>query len=94
MSAQIDRVQWPAPVIRLYLGEISAAEALDAADDPKPETKKGQICEANFFSGELALQQGNKIEAARLLKLAAAECPKTFDEFSAATAEIKALGIH
>ena len=94
MASVIDRVQWPAPVIRLYLDEISAAEALAAAADPSPDTKKGQICEANFYNGELELQQGSKIEAARLLKLAAADCPKTFDEFSSANAEIKALGIH
>jgi tetratricopeptide (TPR) repeat protein/membrane protease YdiL (CAAX protease family) len=92
-TAQIDMVKWPAPVIRLYLGEISAADVLAAADDPNSTTKKGQVCEANFYSGELELQSGNKDEATRRFKLAAADCPKTFDEFSAAIAELKALGI-
>jgi lipoprotein NlpI len=57
-SAQIDMAKWPAPLIRLFLGETTPATALAAADDPNPQTKKGQLCEANFFSGELALQRG------------------------------------
>jgi lipoprotein NlpI len=54
---------------------------------------KGQICEANFYSGELALQQSAKNEAIRLFRLAAADCPKTFEERLAAKAELRALGI-
>jgi hypothetical protein len=29
---------------------------------PKRPKQKSQVCEANFFSGELALQQGSKDE--------------------------------
>jgi tetratricopeptide (TPR) repeat protein/membrane protease YdiL (CAAX protease family) len=92
-TTQIDMVKWPAPVIRLYLGEMSAADVLAAADDPNSTTKTGQVCEANFYSGELELERGNKGEAARLFRFAVANCPKTFDEFSAANAELRALGI-
>jgi tetratricopeptide (TPR) repeat protein len=92
-TEQIDMSKWPAPVIRLYLGELSPAEVLAAAADPDATKNRGQTCEANFYSGELALANGNKDEAARLFRLAAADCPKTFDEFSAANAELKALGM-
>jgi tetratricopeptide (TPR) repeat protein/membrane protease YdiL (CAAX protease family) len=92
-TEQIDMSKWPAPVIRLYLGELSPAEVLAAAADPDATKNRGQTCEANFYTGELALQNGNKDEAARLFRLAAADCPKTFDEFSAANAELKALGM-
>jgi lipoprotein NlpI len=64
---------------------------LAAADDPNPITKQGQVCEANFFSGELALLQGSKQEAARLFRLAADGCPKDIIEWVAANAELKAL---
>ena len=45
---------WPAPVVRLFLGYLSPAETLAAAEDKDPNTKQGQVCEANFYSGELA----------------------------------------
>jgi len=88
---QIDMTRWPAPLIRLYLGQSSPSAALAAADDPDAVTKNDQICEANFYMGELALQQGKKDGAKRLFSLAVADCPKTFFEYEGATAELKAL---
>jgi tetratricopeptide (TPR) repeat protein/membrane protease YdiL (CAAX protease family) len=88
-----DMTKWPAPVIRLYLGELSPTDILAAADDADATKKREQLCEANFYTGELALQNGNKNEAARLFKQAAADCPKTFDESSAANAELQTLAI-
>jgi lipoprotein NlpI len=46
----------------------------------------------NFFSGELALQRGDKNEAMRLFNLSVAECPKAFIEYEGANTELKALG--
>ncbi len=90
--AQIDMSKWPAPLIRLFLGQITPQAALAAADDANANTKKGRVCEANFYSGELALQQGAKDQATRLIRLAALDCQKGFIEFTAANAELKALG--
>jgi hypothetical protein len=50
--------------------------------------QKSQVCEANFFSGELALQQGRKDEATRLLRIAAEGCPKDSFQLTAANAEL------
>jgi lipoprotein NlpI len=91
-TEQIDMTKWPAPIIRLYLGESTPEAVLAAAADPNAQTENGQVCEANFYSGELALQQGKKDEAERLLRLAAAGCPKNFTEYGGANAELKALG--
>jgi lipoprotein NlpI len=91
--SQIDMTKWPAPVIRLFLGQTTPAAVLAAADDPDVNTKIGQVCEANFYSGELALQRGVKEEAARLFRLAAADCPRDFVEGPAAYAELRALGM-
>jgi lipoprotein NlpI len=88
----VDMTKWPAPVIRLFLDQTTPAAVLAAADDPDAEKKKGQVCEANFYSGELALQQGAKEEAARLFRLAAAGCPREFAEGHAANSELEALG--
>jgi lipoprotein NlpI len=85
--------KWPAPVIRLYLGETTPEAVLAAADDPAPAIKKGQLCEAKFFTGEMALQHGDKDEAVRLFRFAASNCPKDYVQSDAAVAELKALGV-
>jgi lipoprotein NlpI len=94
LISTIDMTKWPAPVIRLYLGQMTPEAVLAAAaDHADAATKKGQVCEANFYSGQLALQKGAKEDATRLFRLAAADCPKGFIEWSAAKAELKALGV-
>jgi lipoprotein NlpI len=92
-TEKIDMTKWPAPVIHVFLGQLIPEALLAAADNYDPRTKKGQVCEANFYSGELALQQGKKDEAARLFKLAANDCPKGLVEWAAANAELKTLGV-
>ena len=87
-AKQLDMTKWPAPVIRELLGERSAEQTVAAANDADPTTKLAQTCEANFYSGELALLKKNKKEAQRLLKLASADCPPSFIESTAAVAEL------
>jgi lipoprotein NlpI len=91
--AKIDMTEWPAPVIRLFLGQMSPAAVLAAADDPDATKTNNQVCEANFYSGELALRAGAKDEATRLFRLAASDCPRGFIEWRAANANLKALGV-
>jgi lipoprotein NlpI len=91
-TAQIDMTKWPAPVIRLYLGQMTPEAVLAAAADLDDSKQKSQVCEANFFSGELALEQGEKDEATRLFRIADGDCPKDSFQLIAATDELKALG--
>jgi lipoprotein NlpI len=91
-SAKVDMSRWPAPIIRMFLGRMPAEAVLAAADDPDAKKKKRQVCQANFYGGELALRQGAKDEAVRLFRLAASGCSKDVDEWLAANAELKALG--
>ena len=92
-GSQIDMTVWPAPVVRLFMDQITPAALLAAADDPDATRKRGQVCEANFYSGELSLTKGLKDEATRLFRLAASDCPHGFSEWDAAIAELKALGV-
>jgi lipoprotein NlpI len=71
---------------------MKPAAVLAAADDPNAAKKIGQVCEANFYSGEWALRQGAKDDAARQFGVAGRDCPKTFIEGNAAALELKALG--
>jgi lipoprotein NlpI len=87
-SKQLDMTAWPAPIIRQFRGELSAAQTIAAAADQDPKKQAERTCEANFYSGEFALLKKNKPEATRLLKLAAKDCPLEFVESTAAIAEV------
>jgi lipoprotein NlpI len=89
--SHVNMTKWPAPVIRLFLGETTPAAVLAAANNPDAKTKRGQLCEANFYLGELALQQGSREEATRLFRLAAADCPHDFVEGPSANSELAVL---
>ena len=87
-AKQLDMTVWPAPVVRHFLGQSNIEQTYGAAFDTDPKTKAAQTCEANFYSGELALLTKNRKEAQRLLKLAADQCPPSFIESTAAVAEL------
>lgn len=89
---QIDMARWPAPIVRLYLGQMTAAQVFDAARDSDAQTQAGHVCEANFYAGQIALQRRDTALVTRLFRLAADGCPKDFAEWSAARAELTALG--
>jgi lipoprotein NlpI len=86
-AKKLDTNVWPAPVIRHFLGELTAAQVLAAAADEDPRKRVAQVCEANFYSAEFALLKKNKPEAQRLFKVASNECPLGFIESTAAIAE-------
>jgi len=91
ITAQFNKKSWPGPVIQLFLGETTPAAVLTTADNANAAIKTGQVCEANFYSGEWSLRIFAKEEAARQFKLAADGCPKDFLEWAAANAELKLL---
>jgi lipoprotein NlpI len=75
-AKRLDMGAWPAPVVRLFLGEATPAAVLSAADHADPIKKKEQVCEANFYGAEYALLQNKKDEVLRLYRLAASNRPQ------------------
>jgi tetratricopeptide (TPR) repeat protein len=90
--SKIDMTAWPAPLIRLYLGQMTTAAVFAAADDLDATRKRGRTCLADFYAGELALRTRAKEEALRLLRLAQTGCLHETAAWSAANAELKAIG--
>jgi lipoprotein NlpI len=88
----LDMKAWPAPVVRLYTGEIKPDDVLAGADNPSDTVKAAQVCEANFYSGEYALIGGAREDAAKLFQAAVKDCPRGFLEGIAAAAELKGMG--
>jgi lipoprotein NlpI len=76
---------WPAPVIQLLLGNLSAEGARAAA------ANGDQRCEADFYNGELLLSGGARAPAIAALQLALKECPLGFIEREGAVAELQWL---
>jgi lipoprotein NlpI len=91
--ARLDMTRWPAPVIRMYLGEMTPEALLAAAEDSSVKAKPVRVCDASFYSGELVLIQGAKEKAIPLFRHAASDCAKDFIEWSAALAELRAMGL-
>lgn len=91
-AKHLDMKVWPAPIVRLFLGEMTLAAVIAATHGRDPTMERVQVCEANFFGGALALLQGSKEQALQRLQRAARDCPRTFVEWEAANAELRALG--
>jgi lipoprotein NlpI len=84
-AARIDLTNWPRPVVEVFLGERSAADVKKSAQN------SNERCEAHFFVGQWQLLQRNRTAAKADLEIAAKTCPKNFDEYPAAVAELKRL---
>ncbi|MER9678890.1 tetratricopeptide repeat protein [Mesorhizobium sp. M0184] len=91
-TEKLDMTKWPAPAVRMLLGELTPAEVSAAADDADPAKKRGNSCEANLFIAELDRLQRHDGEALRLYRVAASDCPGDYYEYVAAKAALHELG--
>lgn len=89
-SREIDPSQWPAPILKYYLGQMTAEQMMAAASSDAYKQKR-QLCEANFFASEDALLHQRRISAKALLQAALYGCPKTNLHYDAAAAELRRL---
>jgi lipoprotein NlpI len=63
VAQKADLTNWPGPVVKFYLGQITETQLMDSAADPDPETHEGRVCEVNFYSGEDALAHQKRTAA-------------------------------
>ena len=91
-AAKLDMTVWPAPLVKLFLGQNSAAAALAAAKDPDPVKTRARMCEANFYTAEYALLTGSQAGALPGYRAAARDCPEYLQR-GAASAALRSLGV-
>jgi tetratricopeptide (TPR) repeat protein len=91
-AKRLDMNAWPAPIVRLFLGQSSPAATLAAARNPNPVTERVHVCLANYYTAEYYALQGSKDDAARLYGLAAHDCPDVLQR-EPARAGLTALGV-
>jgi lipoprotein NlpI len=90
-SGAIDMGVWPAPAIRLLLGQLTPDALAAAAEDGEAATKANRMCEADFYIGVSLARAGRPDEAADKWQEALAKCPARWPERAYAEVELKAL---
>jgi tetratricopeptide (TPR) repeat protein len=78
--------EWPFPVVELYLGRRSPGGMITPGMTP------AERCEAQFYLGQWHLLQKKRADAIQALRSAVESCPKDFNEYAGAVAELKRLG--
>jgi lipoprotein NlpI len=89
----LDMSRWPAPIIRLYLGDMTADAVLADAAKSDPDARDLHLCEARFYIAELSLLRDAKAEATDLFRRVVNECRRAVVEWESAKAELAALGV-
>jgi lipoprotein NlpI len=90
-SNAMDKYKWPAPVIAMLLGKSSQAAVFKKAEDANAKIQEEQMCEADFYSGELSMLNRERDQARDFFIRAVRQCPKGSWTGIAATAEIRRM---
>ena len=67
-AQSLPRDRWPAPLVRVFVGEAKDAEAIGAASDPDEQ------CEAHYYLGRLRLPADPDLGRSELRKAAESSC--------------------
>ena len=90
-SAKADLSKWPWPILKFYLGRVTADQMIAAVTSTDVNSENRRICEANFFAGEDALLNQHVATARLLLETALDVCPLKNFHRDAAAAELRRL---
>ena len=82
--------QWPTPVVMYLLARIDR-DALMAAAARNEKDRKGQECEAHFYSAQRSISDKKGSEARALLEKARDDCPRDYLEYHEAVRELSKL---
>ena len=74
-------------MFRFVLGKIDMQALYAAADKGAASAIKDQVCEANFYAGQIDLMTGERARARRLFDRAKRNCPPRYIEYKGAQVE-------
>ena len=83
--------QWPAPLVQMYQGRLSPAEAIAAAAAPDARVALEQQCEAYFYAGQEYLLRQEPQQARAAFEAAIATGMTDFLEYDWAVRELELL---
>jgi lipoprotein NlpI len=84
-AAGLKPVEWPFPVIELFLDRRTSADMVAVAIKPAEQS------EAQYYLGQWHLLRDHRAASIEALRKAVETCPKNFIEFAGAVAELKRL---
>jgi lipoprotein NlpI len=87
----LDTRDWPAIVLKFYLGKATKDQVLERADSWLAERTTKQLCVANFYLAEWYLAHNDVGTGKALLSDAAAHCPRDRMERAIAADELKLI---
>ena len=90
-AATADSSRWPAPVLRYFLGTLSAQQLRTATKDSVASVANERACTTAFFLGEDALLRKDPAAASALFDESRSACQKETTEHKAAAAELQRL---
>ena len=85
---ELDSRDWPAPLIKLFVGQARPEDMAAAAAQGDAKTVSDRQCEADFYVAEWWLAHEDTVSAKPLLQAAADKCPKNFIEYDGARFEL------
>jgi len=88
---QLRNDDWPAPLIKLFVGQAKPDEMAAAATRGDTVKIANQQCEADFYIAEWWLARNDATSAKPLLETASQKCPKNFVEYGEAKFELSTL---
>ena len=91
-AEKLDKAEWPWHVVSLFLGSSSPEVVRAAAEDAgSPETRRGQVCEADLYLGVYQQERKASDDARQMFESAKEACPRDFLEYFAANRELQRL---
>ena len=90
-SEKFDMTKWPGPIVKLYMGDLTPAAVLAAADQSEVNVRTLHTCQANFYIGMLKLRAGAKTDAAKYLREAVSKCRPADIEHHASVLELQRI---
>ena len=86
-----DDHKWPAPVIRMFLGEITPDELITEASHVEKRKEIMRFCEAYFYTGQFYLLKGEEQKARSCFKKCVDTGVSEYSEYYSAKAELAEL---
>ncbi len=84
---------WPAPIVNMFLGELTPNELVQLARDPQdPQRAAGLATEAMFYIGQMFLMQGDAKQASAFFERTIELGVTTFVEYDGARIELERMG--
>jgi lipoprotein NlpI len=91
-ARRLDMTEWPAPIVRLLLGQSTSAEALvEAQHESDAVVRVSNVCQIEFYAGQLALLRDDQSSALPQFERAVNDCSHRLTEWAAAKLELTSV---